>query len=83
MARPTTRTGRFAGMPVVAVECANLFHVEIEGTGPCTVLTERTVADRAELKSLLARRVEIHGRCYCGHTTMVNAHNAILVDEPG
>ena len=69
-------------MPTVAVECSNLFHEEIEGTGTYTVVTDRVVADRAELDDLLARGVEIHGRCYCGHTTMVTGRNALLVDDP-
>lgn len=66
-------------MPTVAVRCPNRFHDEVEG-GESLVLTDRVVADRDELEALLARGVEVHARCYCGHTTMVKAVDALLVD---
>jgi hypothetical protein len=69
-----------AGPYVVAVMCPNLFHAEVEG-GESLVPTDRTVADRAELDELLARGVEIHARCYCGHATMVTPTNAQLVEH--
>ena len=61
--------------------CVNLFHEEIEGGDAPILTTPRTVADRAELDDLLARKVQIHGRCYCGHVTAVTAANALLLDE--
>lgn len=69
-------------MPRVAVTCANLFHEEVEGDDAPVIATPRTVADRAELDDLLERRVQIHGRCYCGHVTSVTTDNALLIDEP-
>jgi hypothetical protein len=63
----------------VSVTCPNLFHSEQEG-GVSLVLTDRVVADRAELDSLLGRGVEIHARCYCGRSTMVTVRNAELVE---
>ena len=68
-------------MLTVAVNCPNLFHPEQEG-GESLVLTDRVVADRAELDALLARGVEIHARCYCGKSTMVTMANAVLVAAP-
>jgi hypothetical protein len=68
-------------VPTVAVTCPNLFHTEQEG-GVSLVLTDRAVADRAELDALLARGVEIHARCYCGRSTTVTARNAELVEPP-
>lgn len=68
-------------MPTVAVLCPNLFHAEQEG-GESLVLTDRVVADRAELDALLERGVEVHARCYCGHSTLVTARNAQLVEAP-
>lgn len=65
----------------VVVPCANLFHEEIEGTDAPMLTTSRTVEDRAELDALLDRRVQIHGRCYCGHVTSVTVANAVLLDE--
>jgi hypothetical protein len=67
-------------MPSVAVACPNLFHAEQEG-GESLVLTDRTVADRAELDALLDRGVEIHARCYCGRSTRVTRRNAQLVEQ--
>ncbi len=67
-------------MFVVAVRCPNLFHEEVEGDVESIVTTSRTVADRAELDDLLARRVEIHARCYCGHATSVTSKNALLLE---
>jgi hypothetical protein len=67
-------------VPVVAVPCANLFHAEVEGGEPPLVTTARVVADRAELDELLGRRVDLHGRCYCGHVTAVTAADAVLID---
>jgi hypothetical protein len=66
-------------VPVVAVTCPNLFHVEQEG-GVSLIMTDRVVGDRAELDALLARGVEIHARCYCGRSTMVTTGNAELVE---
>jgi hypothetical protein len=63
------------------VTCPNLFHPEQEG-GESLILTDRVVADRAELDALLERGVEIHARCYCGRSTMVTPGNAQLVDAP-
>jgi hypothetical protein len=63
----------------VAVPCANLFHEEVEGNESPLITTSRTVEDRAELDDLLGRRVQVHGRCYCGHVTAVTAANAVLV----
>ena len=74
---------RYVGaMSRVAVSCANLFHEEVEGGEAPLITTPRSVADRAELDDLLDRKVQIHGRCYCGHVTAVTAANAVLVDEP-
>jgi hypothetical protein len=47
------------------------------------VVTSQVVTDRDELDALLARGVDIHGRCYCGHVTAVDPSVAVLVDEPG
>jgi hypothetical protein len=69
-------------MPRVAVSCANLFHEEVEGDEAPVITTSRSVADRAELDDLLGRKVQIHGRCYCGHVTSVTPANALLIDEP-
>ena len=66
-------------MPTVAVTCPNLFHVEQEG-GVSLIMTDRVVADRAELDALLDRGVEVHARCYCGRSTMVTTRNAELVE---
>ena len=66
-------------MPTVAVTCPNLFHPEQEGS-VSLVMTDRVVADRAELDALLARGVEIHARCYCGRSTTVTPANAELVE---
>jgi hypothetical protein len=66
-------------VPIVAVTCPNLFHPEQEG-GVSLILTDRVVTDRAELDALLDRGVEIHARCYCGHSTLVTRDNAELVD---
>lgn len=66
----------------VAVPCANLFHEEVEGGEPPLITTARSVATRAELDELLGRKVQVHGRCYCGHVTAVTVANAVLVDEP-
>lgn len=66
-------------MPTVAVTCPNLFHTEQEG-GVSLIMTDRVVADRAELDELLGRGVEIHARCYCGRSTTVTAGNAELVE---
>jgi hypothetical protein len=68
-------------VPTVAVDCPNLFHPEQEG-GSSLVMTDRVVADRAELDALLARGVEIHARCYCGRSTTVTRANAELIDAP-
>ena len=68
-------------MPRVAVSCANLFHEEVEGDDAPVIITSRTVADRDELDDLIGRKVQIHGRCYCGHVTSVTASNALLVDD--
>lgn len=68
-------------MPRVAVSCANLFHAEVEGDDAPVIITSRTVADRDELDDLLGRKVQIHGRCYCGHVTSVTEANALLVDD--
>lgn len=67
-------------MPSVAVVCPNLFHDEVEGS-ESLVVTPTVVADRDELDALLDRGVEIHGRCYCGHSTLVNTTNALLVER--
>ena len=66
-------------MPSVAVQCPNLFHDEVEGSQSIAE-TATTVADRGELDALLARGVELHARCYCGHSTTVTAINALLID---
>jgi hypothetical protein len=66
-------------MVIVAVACPNLFHAEQEG-GESLVMTDRAVADRAELQALLDRGVEIHARCYCGRSTPVSMGNAELVE---
>jgi hypothetical protein len=66
----------------VAVPCSNLFHEEIEGNDAPVLTTTRSVQDRDELDDLLARKVQIHGRCYCGHVTAVTRANALLIDEP-
>ena len=63
----------------VAVMCPNLFHEEVEGS-ESLVTSNRTVADRDELDALLARGVQIHARCYCGHATSVTRANALLVE---
>jgi hypothetical protein len=68
-------------VPIVAVTCPNLFHVEQEGS-VSLILTDREVADRAELAALLERGVEIHARCYCGRSTTVTSANAELVEPP-
>lgn len=67
-------------MFVVAVRCPNLFHEEVEGDVESIVPSGRTVVDRAELDDLLARGVEIHARCYCGHVTAVTTKNALLLE---
>ena len=70
-------------MPTVAVLCRNRFHDEVEGS-ESTVITTTSVDGREELDALLDRGVEIHGRCYCGHSTMITKANALLVDNaPG
>jgi hypothetical protein len=66
-------------VPIIAVTCPNLFHDEQEG-GVSLVLTDRAVADRAELDALLARGVEVHARCYCGRSTTVTGGNAELIE---
>lgn len=80
--RPRRRAGTVGAVPRVAVPCANLFHEETEGGEPPVNATARTVADRVELDELLGRKVQMHGRCYCGHVTSVTVDNAVLLDEP-
>jgi hypothetical protein len=72
-------SGTLRPVPTVAVKCANLFHDEVEGL-ESIVSTRRIVQDRAELERLLAKGVEVHARCYCGHVTPVTEQNAVLVE---
>lgn len=65
----------------VAVPCANLFHEEVEGGEAPLITTSRTVETRDELDELLGRKVQVHGRCYCGHVTAVTVANAVLVEH--
>ena len=68
--------GKPVDLPGVAL--AYLFHEEQEG-GVSLVMTDRVVADRAELDEVLGRGIEIHARCYCGKSTTVTTSNARLV----